>query len=81
MGLIAIVLNGMAPLENWLRRQAGNISLVVEMDSAADAGRIVETMQELGARVYDVELENDASAVSALFIVKHPRGEHSRLLW
>ena len=80
VGLIAIVLNGMAPLENWLRRQAGNISLVVEMDSATDAGRIVETMQELGARVYDVELENDAAAVSALFIVKHPRGEHSRLL-
>ena len=80
--LIMAVLNGMAPLESRLRRQMHDYTLLVEMDSPSDAGNVVSAMQELGAQVYEVELETEAPSVSALFTVKQCRSgySHSQLL-
>ena len=80
--IIALVLNGMAPLEILFKRRLRNITLNVEMDEVADIALISSTIEAENARIYDVDVEQQGSPASAIFILKMSRenSSHSSML-
>lgn len=80
--LIALVLNGMAPLEVGFKRRLRNITLNVEMDDVADVALICSTIESENAHIYDVDVEQPESPASAIFILRMSRenSSHSSML-
>ena len=80
--IIALVLNGMAPLEILFKRRLRNITLNVEMDEVADIALISSTIEDENARIYEVDVEQAGSPASAIFILRMSRenSSHSSML-
>ena len=80
--IIALVLNGMAPLEILLRRRLRNVTLNVEMDDVSDIALISSTIEGENARVYEVDVEQPGSPASAVFILRlsSENSSHSGML-
>ncbi len=76
--LIALVLNGMLPLELLFKRRLRNITLNVEMEEAADIALISSTIENEYANIYDVDIERPDSPASAVFVVRMNRENCSR---
>lgn len=62
VALIAVLLIGFAmealqPVEVGFKRRLHNISISVEFESIDDVGTITNTINEIGAHIYDIEIE------------------------
>ena len=79
--LIALVLNGMLPLELLFKRRLRNITLNVEFYSVEDISAITDVMKRQQAQIFDIDLERTEQKgdkyPSAIFILKLSRANHS----
>ena len=55
--ITAIVLNLMSPMEGAFKRRLHNIDFYVEFDQLEDLAAIIDTVETLHAKVYDLDLE------------------------
>ncbi|MBQ6040086.1 MAG: MgtC/SapB family protein [Oscillospiraceae bacterium] len=84
--LIIISMEYMHPLEIAFKRKLHNITLFVEFRSIDDMSKISETVRNLGAQVFDIDIERTQpegdkhpSAIMTLKLARD-RGSHSAML-
>ena len=76
--IIALVLNGMAPLEILFKRRLCNITLSVEMEDVSDIPLISSAIEDENVKVYEIDVEQPGSPASAIFILRLSRRNSSR---
>lgn len=86
MVLIIVSMEYMHPLETEFKRRLHNITIFVEFRSIDDMSKISETVRNLGARVFDIDIERTQtegdkhpSAIMTLKLARD-RGSHSAML-
>ena len=79
--LIAVAMEALQPVEVSFKRRLHNITIFVEFDSIDDVGTITNTINELGAHIYDIDIERSERVKdcypSAIFTMKLSREQSS----
>ncbi|MBQ8921693.1 MAG: MgtC/SapB family protein [Oscillospiraceae bacterium] len=83
---IVVSMEGMQTLEVSFKRRLRNITVFVEFDSIEDIGTISDVIQQLGAQIFELEIERteavDGQYPSAILSLKLAKGQssHSAML-
>lgn len=86
IALIILTMECMQPLEISFKRKLHNITIFVEFRSADDIGTISDTVQALGAQIFEIDIERteqEGDAMpSAIMVLKlsRERSSHSAML-
>lgn len=83
--LVFLVVRVLPRLEERLIRNMRNINIYVEYDRIEHTGLVLNKIRELGAQIYEVEIDRhsgaNAQTPSAVFTVRlHKRTSHARVL-
>ena len=83
--LVFFVIRILPKVEDWLVHNSRNINLYVEYDRVEHTGIVLNKIRELGAHIYEVEIEREHDTgrqyPSAVFTVRlHKKIPHSQVL-
>ena len=84
--ILIICMEWLQPVEVDFKRRIHNITVYVELDSIGDLAAVTDTVQKLGAKIYDIDVENSERTAkrlpSAIIIMKMAKNHssHSAML-